>query len=264
MKVIYRIYSDWDLARVGFLASHGIKVAPGFGSFEIEETGYLKLKDQLDKWNVDISYGTLYEEDEISNSSYLLYAGSWANGYPQPESNFGYIGTTYDDKHYCRTCGTGAVQQSAFRLKKRPNWGSKKVFNLNWVFDELFVRKDLYEEVFKKYNLENRPVLLFKKESVIEDTVQLSIPKITVRLNLDTQPFEVCQTCNRKKYNPQIKGFFPSFKEELNSDWAMFKSEEYFGSGASAHNKIFITQALRQDLLKHGVKIQFVPVNSSN
>lgn len=261
MKIIYRIYSDWDLARVGFLASHGIKVDSGFGSFEIEESRYLELKDQLDKWNVDISFGTLYEEEEISDSPLLVYGGSWANGYPQPESNFGYICTTYDDKHYCRTCGTGAVQQSAFRLKKQPNWGSKKMFSLNWVFDELFVRKDLYEAVFRRYNVENKPVLLFKRETVIEDTVQLSIPKISVPLNLDTQPFEVCQTCSRKKYNPQIRGFFPSFKKALNSNSAMFKSEEYFGSGANAHRKIFITQALRQDLLEHGVKIQFVPVN---
>jgi hypothetical protein len=67
---------------------------------------------------------------------------------------------------------------------------------------------------------------------VIEDTVQLIIPETEVPLNLEGYPFEICD-CNRKRYDLINKGFFPSFIEDV-GDMKIFKSKEWFGTGASA------------------------------
>ena len=260
MKVIYRIFSEWSKDQVDYLSIHGIKAELGAFSFDLEEGEiFFKIKPFLDKIKASISWGTLYDFDEMDSAKLVAYQGSWTNGYPQPEENFKYREITYDSKSLCRTCGIGAIQQSAFRLKKNPVWGNKKIFNLNWVFDEIFAKKDLYDAVFKKHNIEYTSVLLHRKETILADTVQLNIQTIDVPLKLDSQPFERCKNCNRVKYNPQIKGFFPSFSKEIEFP-AIFKSLEYFGSGANAYTKIFVNKELRRDLAKYKVKIQVAPV----
>lgn len=265
MKIIYRVYGDWKKSDVAFLASKNINVKIGFDRFDIEEGPlYENLKSFIqDKTDGNISYGTIYDNKEINNASLLVYNATGADGYPQPEDDFGYIGTTYKKEWYCTVCGTGLIQQSPFRLKKAPKWGNKKMFELNWVFDEIFVRKDVYEEIFAPIGIKSYPVLLYKKETEIEDTVQLIITEVETPLDLENQPFEICPVCNTKKYHPQIKGFFPPFKGAVPA-LPIFKSKEYFGSGASAHNKIFMTQELRQKMLKHKIKSQFMPTENGS
>lgn len=58
-------------------------------------------------------------------------------------------------------------------------------------------------------NIKSKEVLLYKKEKVIEDTVQLVIPETDIALNLENYPFKVCELCNRKRYDLSNKGFFP-------------------------------------------------------
>ena len=181
------------------------------------------------------------------------------NGYPQPEDKFGYREVTYDTKKYCVECGIGAIQKAPFRIKKSPKLGTKKLFELNWINDEIFVNKKTYESVFQNLGLETWPVMLYKKELIIEDTVQLKIPIIDVPLMLQHQPFEMCKHCGEKKYNPQIKGFFASFKRSV-SDLQIFKCREYFGSGGEAFNKIFITQQLLTELNALNIKPNIIPV----
>jgi hypothetical protein len=91
---------------------------------------------------------------------------------------------------------------------------------------------------------------------VIEDTVQLIIPETEVPLNLEGYPFEICD-CNRKRYDLINKGFFPSFIEDV-GDMKIFKSKEWFGTGASA-KYIFIEQSLRKEFLKSKIKANYIP-----
>lgn len=235
----------------------------GFFAFELEENShtYKILQPYIEKWELPDMVGTIFTNEEINSASLLVYNFSWYNGYPQPAGSFGYRGITYNDKNICRACGIGAIQQSPFKLKKAPNWGAHKMFELNWVFDEIFVRKEIYEAVFKNFGIQSMPVLLYKKETVIENTLQLIIPTTTALLNIEKVAFEICKECGKKKYSPQIRGFFPSLKETV-KDLHMFKSHEYFGSGASAQKKIFITQELRQEMLRQNIKSGFVPVAS--
>jgi hypothetical protein len=262
MRIVYKIYNDWKTSQIKILSQFNIKVEVGYDSFEIEEGDiYFQLKKYFNEWGVSEFYGTEYNEKEISSSKILIYNGSWSNGYPQPEDDFGYIGTTYKKESYCKNCGTGLVQQEPFRIKKEPNWGTKKMFELNWIFDEIFVRKEIYEQVFRKYDVDYKEVLQYKKETIIENIVQLILPTSKSKINIENQPFETCNSCGIKKYSLQIKGFFPSLIENDNP-FQIFKSQEYFGSGANAHKKIFITQKLRQELLLQKVKSQFIPVSN--
>lgn len=261
MRVIHRIGINADDFQKKVLQDIGIAIPNGFCAFELEENTeqYSKLKPYIEKWQLLDILNTQFTNEELDTAPLLAYNFTWSNGYPQPEDNFGYIGVTYKKEGYCKNCGTGLVQQSPFRLQKEPTWGTKKIFELNWVFDEIFVRRDTYEQLFKPYGIQSMPVLHYKKESVLENTVQLVLPGANLKLNLEKQPFESCKMCGTPKYNPQIKGFFPSLEEPIPA-MPIFKSLEYFGSGASAYKRIFIAQELRQEMLKHKIKSQFIPV----
>ncbi|MEI9811069.1 MAG: hypothetical protein WDO16_26050 [Bacteroidota bacterium] len=107
-----------------------------------------------------------FSEEEENNAKRLIFLSPWANGYPMPDGDSGYQHTTYDNTAYCNTCGMGLKQRNRSRLKKTPNWsGHKRMFSLNWVYDEFFVRKDFYESLFKPIGIKSEKVLLYKKET---------------------------------------------------------------------------------------------------
>lgn len=262
MKIVHRIYHNWKQDHVKYLSQFNINVELGYDKFDIEEGEvYQKIKATLESWGTTSSVGTFYTESEIDTSFTLVYDGTWSNGYPQPESGFGYIGTTYKKEAWCKSCGIGLVQQEPFRLKKEPVWSNKKLLDLNWIFDEIFVKKEVYESIFKDFSIGCNEVLLFKKETTIQNTVQLEIPTTNVEFNLQNQPYQICNVCGIKKYSPQLKGFFPKLSKQIIGIHC-FKSLEYFGSGASAHKKVFMSQELRQAMLKQKIKSQFIPVES--
>jgi len=261
MKIIHIVHNNWTAEQVGILSSFGIRVDLGYDRFDIEEGfEYEKLNKYLDKWKVEKSIGTIYEKKDIDESDLLVYVSSWLNGYPQPEDVKDYLGLTYNTDNYCSVCGIGAFQKEPFRIKKEPKWGEKKMFELNWVFDEVFVRKDIYQSIFQKIGIDYFPVILHKKETIIENTVQLKLPSIENSLLLENQPHVICKKCKRKKYSPHIKGYFPSFKKPVINTSKIFKSIEYFGSSTEAHNKIFITKELYQKLKEVKIKATLWPV----
>jgi hypothetical protein len=199
---------------------------------------------------------TEFTDEEINTSEILVIQAQWLNGYPQPESSYRQV--MYDYPVDAPFNGfIGVKQKSLFFLKKEPNWGSKKIFQLNWIGDEIFVRKDIYNEIFRKYGLEAKPVLLYKKNTVIEDTMQLVIPETTVSLRLSD--FKYAMTPNgNKQYVPYYHGFFPNFESRINLH--IWKSKEWFGSGKQSFKRIFITQQLRQEFLKHKLNVDYIPV----
>ncbi len=262
MKIIHIIYNEWTKGQVKKLLSYGITVEEGYSSFEIEEGDlYFSLKPYFAKWAVDESFGTVYSLNDIKESKLLVYVATWVNGYPQPAETDEYLELTYDLTDYCNVCGIGAKQDAPFRIKKQPKWGNKKLFELEWIFDEIFVRRDVYESVFMPLGIEAIPVLLYKKDTEIDDTVQLKIPKIDIanRLALENQPYSICENCGRKKYIHKIKGYVPGFTSDIGS-LQIFKCNEVFGEQLLAHNKIFITSDLLKNLHSHKIKPNVWPV----
>lgn len=155
MKIIHVIYHDWNKEQVRILASFGIKVETGMDRFDMEDgETFRQLEEHLDKWGAHKYAGTLYDKKDIVGSSLLVYLSVRENGYPQPEDVAGFTSLTYNTDDYCPDCGIGAVKKEPFRIKREPKWGTKKIFELTWVLDEVFVEKELYETYFKGLGLE--------------------------------------------------------------------------------------------------------------
>jgi len=51
-----------------------------------------------------------------------------------------YVHTTYGTSYYCDRCGIGGKQRTPFRFRAEPKPTPQSLLQLNWVFDELFVR----------------------------------------------------------------------------------------------------------------------------
>ena len=104
---------------------------------------------------MDIPF-TKFSDSELSNAKHLAMGSSWHHGYPQPEDDFGYMQLTYDLRDYCEHCGIGAKQISPFRMKKSPNWGRRSILQMNWLFDEYFVKPEVWNAVFQPLGINCR------------------------------------------------------------------------------------------------------------
>src|ERR1700722_5708817 len=83
------------------------------------------------------SCGTLQANSGTDMLWYRLQATGHF-GYPQPE--VGYESWVYDPNSYCGRCGIGGAQRNPFRFRSEPKARHSKFYQLNWVFDEFFVR----------------------------------------------------------------------------------------------------------------------------
>jgi hypothetical protein len=260
MKIIHRIYGEFTKQHQVLLSRLGKEVKVGFDGFEIEENeAFHNLMVHFPEPRFYDSYGTLFETKEIDAAQYLVAEPVWgANGYPMPDNDFGYFESTYGNGNICRSCGIVSKQAAPFALKKEPEWKNRKMFGLHWAFGEVFVPTEVYEEVFRSKGVEGMQVLHWKKKTPIEGVVQLIIPISSVALKMGNHPSEVCSKCGKRKYNPQNRGFLAGF--ETPTDVEMVKSQEYFGSGASAFRKIIVSQGFRKELMKQGIKMQYYPL----
>ncbi len=250
---MHHIAGNWNELQRQKLAKYNIEVSTGtLSTFQIpEDSVYNTLEPYFKEWRVVDMLYTEFSKKELDEAKWLVLQGIWENGYPQPEDDFGYLKETYNLNGYCKMCGIGAIQESAFRIKKEPKWGSKKMFQLTWVYDELFVEKSFYEEIFKINGIDSKPVLLHKSGEECKTIVQLDLPSTDLELSMEDLKYQQCPVCHRKKYLPEFKCFFPNYSEE--HKFMIFKGLEFFGSGAQAYNQIFISQELRQLLVKEKV-----------
>lgn len=248
MKILRRICATWTKKQIDVLGKYGLKVSEGFDCFNVEENEqYVELKNYFDQWGIfDVRFFE-YSKHEILNAKYCIVSGCNVGGYPMPDGDFGYIELTYDTSNYCDKCGSGAVQKDSFRLKNVPK---HIIFQLTWVYDELFVNIDVYYRIFKPLGITYKDVSLVKGDKKIDSVVQLIIPEITELLNLSDYRSQTCSNCGQVKYEAQAQGFFPIQENPLPH---IYKSKEYFGDGAAANKKIFISAELRDVLIKEKI-----------
>jgi hypothetical protein len=263
MKIIHRIGFHATDAQRRDLEGLGVKVPSGIlmpsGSrlvaFDVAEDhpGWPGIRALLQRW--DISEGavrTEFTRKEIDAARWLQIS-AWHHGYPQPnEDVFGYREATYDLTTYCGRCGIGMEQKAPFQVKGEPKWGKKGIMQLVWVYDELFVSPDVWNNVFKMHGVECRSVLNTKSvelKTVVQLVVEESVAIVTDDLTAEQ---EACSECGRTKYLPISRGFFPPLAREASE--AMVKTKEYFGSGASAHKGLLISQGIARALSAHGVR----------
>lgn len=259
MKNYFQIFNKWEAHQVEILKSNGLNVPLGYENIKLYDDALLnKLEPLFKQWGAMVTVGSEFSDDDYSNADHFMTSPNWQTQYPQPEDNFGYLEETYDLKNYCPSCDIGAIQKNPFRIKKELKWGRRISFMLNWVFDEIFVRKDIYESIFAPIGIDFVPVLLHKNGSVIEDVKQLKINVVTSGLRLDNIDFERCEKCGRHRYKPITSGYFPSFVDDLKGQHIV-KSQEYYGSGKSASKWIIVSQTFREILIKNKANFSYHP-----
>jgi hypothetical protein len=261
MKVMHHVFSNWESSEVQIMAEFGFVVAEGTMAIQIEENEkYFKIKPYLDKWEVVNMVYPEFTDEELNMAKWLIFGGNWDNGYPQPESDGTYLDHTYDLSDYCKNCGCGGTQKAPFRIKSEPKWGKNKIFQLFWIGDEIFSEINFYNDFFAPLGIGSRAVLIHKTGKEAENTVQLELPMFNEDLDVSNFPFETCPVCSRKKYKALIPDFIHKYHSE--PPFPIFKGKEYFGSGGMGFKRMFVSQDVRQGLLKNKTSKpkQFIPL----
>lgn len=279
MRVIHRVTLVDEPERRSMLASLGVR----FGTpesplvrvlwFDIEEAdpAWGQLRTIIPKWNIEdgcnpANLGMVHAEfsKRELEAAPFLQVFAWLNDYPQPSDDCGYRKLTYDLANYCSTCGIGKTQIAPFRLKSEPKWGKRRIMQLNWVFDEFFVHPEVWEQLFRPVGINCIPVLEHNTGKPLQTVVQLQIDEVaTSALSMADQPSEMCSICARKKFVPITGKFFPPFTSKQSGN--LFKTQECFGSGASAWNATVASSSVYRAV--QGLKLSsmtFVPMSASD
>ncbi len=266
MRIVHRISVNGtpeiarELVAMGVRLPKGSAIASDLVTIEVEEGQ--DSWTQLQAWiamrrPLDI-VSTRFSQSEIQTARWLQLESKWHHGYPQPnEEEFGYRNATYATSGYCRQCGIGLKQRAPFQLKGEPAWGRNGILQLNWIFDEFFVTRQVWASVFRPHSISCRPVINgegLELTSVVQIVIESEVGIMTEGL-----PSVKCQSCLKPKYLPVTKGKFPPLESEPIAPMA--RSREYFGSGASANKVVFVSQAIAQALAAEKVLgVSFRPV----
>lgn len=265
MKIVHRISENMNAADCQALGRLGISIGEGINglvTFEVSEdhehwpaiAAWTKQRQAFDY------VSTKFSKQEVAQAEWLVLWPSSHHGYPQPdEDNNGYLQATYDLKDYCEICGTGLKQKDPFQMKGEPKWGRNGILQMNWVFDQFFVTPEVWAAAFKPHGVECRPVTN-RKGVELKTVVQLDVSE-EVATRMEGLPGDVCKRCGRMKYLPVVRGPYPPLTASPKA--AMVWSRDYFGSGASAHHAVMISQKLWKALAEAKVfGISVEPVGS--
>jgi hypothetical protein len=232
------------------LSEFGIDVPLGFASFDIDESAasWKPVERKIQEWGAVDVITTQFNATELSEAPFLKMIPTWHWDYPQPEAKRGFWAATYNVNHLCPKCGCGAIQVSPFKIKGEPVWKKNHILQLNWVFGVFFCLPDIWQNIFKPFNVSQMEVLEYPTSKLLRSIVQV-IPQgaITCGAKLEQYRSSICSRCGTKKYLPISRGFFPA---EIPDETPLhyFTSEEWFGSGASGHHAIFVSQSLYRSI----------------
>jgi hypothetical protein len=247
MKIVHRVSFNPDDTQRNTLLQFGITLnehsSPyvSFTSFEIDEGHecWPKIQSLIAEWKTVDFVRTEFSSAE-TDSATLLSMNAWLHKYPEPRVKHGFYGGTYDGLG-CSICGVGSKQVRPFQISGEPKWGKRQILQLNWVYDEVFVQPCIWEALFKPLEIGYNDVLHHRTGEPLKTVVQLQINTISPHpLNINGYVFDTCATCNQIKYLPITRGCFPSFRKPPDG-LHIFKTQEVFGSGASAWRAIVIS-----------------------
>ncbi|MBQ4821509.1 hypothetical protein [Aquimarina sp. MMG016] len=274
----HHIFAKWRKQDVEYLKNFGINIRDNYDSFLIPENEiYFKIidhftskslfKKQPPEFSFIHSLSEFSKEELDKADRYILNNIGKPKGYPQPKNG-------YKEKSYsklCSKCCTYNSQISLFRIKNEPKWGKNQVhFSLNWIFDETFIKKDFFQEVFAPLGLKSRDVLIHNTGKPAETVLQLVIPEAESDLQLDGSTYDTqkfCPVCGIKKYDQRNLDFMPPFRKDF--DFMICKTKESFGETEThqANRKIIISKEFCNLLVKHEIikynTYDLLPVRSS-
>jgi hypothetical protein len=149
MEVFHKVFSNGnaqfkqELDLLGFSYKYEENIMGKIVIFEIAESHpqWHIIKEIASRHNVCISQSIVYSKKEIAEAEWLALACTGHFGYPQPEDD--YVPYTYDTSDYCERCGIGGNQKTSFHFRAEPKAKRSHFFQLNWVFDEFFVKPEV-------------------------------------------------------------------------------------------------------------------------
>jgi hypothetical protein len=254
MRVVHRISVASSSSVAASLSELGVKVAAsGLATFEIDESdpSWEFIKAWLQSHDAVDLPSARFSAEELEAVGWLELVPDWHHGYPQPERDFGYLRVTYDGVG-CLTCGAGGRQVEPFQLKGEPKWGRRNVLQLNWVFDEYFVKPEFWSSTFEPMGVAARPVL-DREGQVLQTVVQLVVDA-EVDVETDGLACATCGTCGRNKFVAPPEAFSPLPRDHGIVARPIMRSRQWFGSGASAFREVLVSQELRRSLVASGIK----------
>ena len=211
---------------------------------------------------------------------YQLYATGHF-GYPQPEDS--YALSTYDNR-YCDRCAIGGSQVKPFRFRAEPKARNSQFLQLNWVFDEFFVRPEV-ATVFKAERISGvsfEPVIHNKTNRELETIQQIKILTVlspaldesglqTVTCKPDNEEGPPWHGGGQPRYAPdypycrRVKYHWPEtlrfHSNPFDSAPDIVKTFEWFGSGGSASHAILASERVIKTIEEHRWRgVKFAPV----
>lgn len=262
MRILHNIGERWEKNQVELLACLGIRVEENVFSYLRVGSDQFELIEDIVMPNHPVYVvGANFDKGDLDQANWLALTGLAPFGYPQPDGTFEFLDVVYNTIDHCKKCGINrGPQKNPFRIKsdktKRP------AFQLEWIYDEIFVKRELYNDIFSPMGISYWPVLIHGsgKESV--NFVQLDLRECDWDFDMSGMQFEVCAECGQKKYRVMPMDFLPSLNGQAPNH--IFRGREYYGSGGQADRRIFLSQELRQKFLS--LKItrwhQFYPLKS--
>jgi rRNA maturation protein Nop10 len=250
VKIVHRVTTHLSHRQAARLRALGVELLPGPQTFSVSEdmtawpevSSIIRENDALDVVH------TRFSKHEVQVAPCVRLGASTHVGFPQPEED--YLRVVYDLREWCARCGAGARQIAPFRLLAEPKWGRRLVLQLNWVFDEFFTTPSLWREFLHPLGVTCQPVLSHRTSERLESIVQLSISACAEgSLSLLGHPAVVCENCGRRKFLPFVRGCLPCPVPPTDGS-GLFRSQEWFGDGASARREVFAVGAVASALKK--------------
>ncbi|UEX18032.1 hypothetical protein LMF57_18820 [Stenotrophomonas sp. SI-NJAU-1] len=188
------------------------------------------------EWGGSSLVTTDFSAAEIAAADYCELLVTHANGYPQPEDDFGFLAQSYDTSKYCDECGAWAVQIAPFRVRKSLKWGRNAFLKLFWVEDAIFMHREVWQAHLAPLCIETWPVE-DTQGNVLDHIVQLRADT-SVALQIEEDLGVRCPKCGRVRYMGPERGFLPAPVGA--PDLPIFRSEQFFGAGHQSSNAILI------------------------
>src|SRR5262245_8586913 len=191
-------------------------------------------------------------------------------GYPQPEDS--YASVVYEI--HCERYGIHGAQCAPFRFRSEPKARHSQFLQLNWVFDELFVRREVATK-FKEAGISGGafgPAIHHKTHRCLE-TVQQLIIGFVLSDALETEGLQTvtCKPNNEEptwhgggplRYPPdypycgRVKYHWPKVlrlrRQPFTAAPDVVRSSEWFGSGGAADRAILVSERVVEVTEKNG------------
>lgn len=189
---------------------------------------------------------------EILKADYCAISPRWVLGYPSPieiDRNRSFI--SLNEYRCCHQVN----QKGPIVISKHPSWGKRCAFKLETLYEYIFLRKDVYETIFKEYA---NGCIVNKGNYTLDNCIQL-LPRITDAAisTIEHEEKQTCRYCHYQIINDEYSLGYRISKLEEGNDVIM--SREYFGPVDNSNRITLVSRKIVTDLLSMKANIDYIP-----